>query len=129
MAIGEEGDARPDQHEVPIARDQSLRGEKGEVDRLAEAPLAVGGGDQAEEVGHRTRSDDRGPEPADGGVGRGMAGGVPVEEQGGDPRPRQDGWSGRRGARGWRGIHLDGRTGISTEGPGHRNGHALCDTK
>jgi len=122
----EVGDQRPDQHQISVSFHQAFGGELGEVDRLADATPLGGGGGDTEQVGDGSGAEEGGPETSHRRLCRFVTHGGAVDEQGPHPgaRPGSGPEPGRRhDARGWRGIHLDGRTGISTEFPGRRGGH------
>jgi len=106
------------------ALDQALGGEDAQVEGLAQRPARVRRRDQPQQVGDRSWPDDSGPIATDGRVLGRMARCRRFEGDGPDQAAGDGGRAdGRRGARGWRGFHLDGRTGILTEEPGHRDGH------
>jgi len=118
---GEEGgDPGVDEDVVASSLDESLPQQDRQMDGTPDRPAMVGGGGQAEEIGHGTGSDQGYPEPAHQGIIGGMSGPAGVDQSGADPGPGQGGRSniGLLRTRDWRGIHRHGRTVISTEGPG-----------
>jgi hypothetical protein len=71
---GERRDGLTNPDPARLEADQPGSGQLGEVDRLREGAPSSGGRYQPEEVGHRPRTQHRGPVAADVGVVRGVAG-------------------------------------------------------
>lgn len=125
MPVAQVGNPRPHPDDGPGTHDQPFGREYAQMHWLAERPSGVRCGDEPEKVGDGSGPDHGRPEPTHCRVRGVVARSGVVEGHRSYETPWYGRWSerGRRGARGWRGFHLDGRTGISTEEPGHRDGH------
>ena len=129
LAVVESGDSGGDQDGLAVAVDQAFGQQAGQVQGSAEARAPARGGGVAEKVGDGAGADLGGPVAADGGVVGVVAGVAVVLGQAGvDVRAGNGGGAqgdDLRCPRSWRGFHGDGRTVISTDGPGGCGGHAI----
>lgn len=121
LAGSERRNGPPDQDPAGPKAEQVLTGQLGQVAGTADAAVLGGRLNEPEQIGHRSRSDGGHPEAEDIGMVRWVADRSQriLQQPRCDPgangcgRPQD-----ARSVRGWRGVHLDGRTSISMDAPG-----------